>query len=183
MALSRACPRLGKPAHAPNLTKRQEASLLQNWDRDIERAARAAANGRAGDKQDLAQDGRLRLLLAVRAFPEAPAPYIRAVIANTMRSALRHEFRRVSSQSPFADEVTDDIPAPEAEAEEACTAAITSWVASLPDRLQAIYRYLYVENRTQREAAKLMGVTQPRIAQMHRCLLDLGREQLVDLTV
>jgi DNA-directed RNA polymerase specialized sigma subunit len=42
---------------------------------------------------------------------------------------------------------------------------------------------LYVEDLTQREAAKLMGVTQPRIAQMHRSLLELGREQLIDLTV
>src|SRR5687768_14637445 len=99
MAFSRACARLAKPAHARTLTKRQEALLLQTWDRDIERAARAAANGRAGEDQDLAQDARLRVLLAVRAFPNAPAPYIRAVIANTMRSALRHEFRRFSSQS------------------------------------------------------------------------------------
>lgn len=183
MALSRVCPCLAKPAHARKLTKRQEAFLLQTWDRDIERAARAAASGRAGDNQDLAQDARLRVLLAVRAFPEVPAPYIRAVIANTMRSALRREFRRFSSQSLLADEVTDDIPAPDARSEAASAEAVTSCVGSLPHRLRDIYQYLYVEDRPQREVAKIMGVTQPRIAQMHRSLLDLAREQFADLTV
>lgn len=183
MANSQPCLRPSKGAHAVKLTKGQEHFLLETWDRDIKRAARAAGKGRAGDDHDLAQDARIRVLVAARSFPNAPAPYVRAVIANTMRSALRYEFRRFSSQSRLADEVSEELPAGDTQSCEESVSAVTSWVAGLPHRLRDIYRYLYVEERSQREVAKLLRLTQPRIAQLHRSLLALGREQLADLTV
>lgn len=186
-------------AHPPYPTLFDEAAVLRRWDPDIKRAARAAANGGGGDEDDLAQQVRTRLLLAVRAFPDAPVPYIRAVITNTIRSALRHEFRRFTTHSPLATELNElaescdqlvtsfvstvnEEPAEPID-ESACEriTAVSTWAARLPRRLQDIYRYLYLDQRSQREAAALIRVSQPRVAQLHQQLLEMGREELAYL--
>ena len=41
--------------------------------------------------------------------------------------------------------------------------------------------HLYEDARPQREVATLLGVSQPRVAQMHAELLSRGRTQLVGL--
>lgn len=168
-------------ANTPHPVLLDEVALLRSWDRDIKRAARAAGNGGGGDEEDLAQQARVRLFMASRAFPNAPAPYIRAVIANAMRSALRNEFRRFSTRSSFAEELDDGLPAPADEPVDERAGVVSAWAARLPIRLREVYRHLYTEERSQREVARLMGVSQPRVAQLHRQLIELGREELAHL--
>jgi DNA-directed RNA polymerase specialized sigma24 family protein len=56
--------------------------------------------------------------------------------------------------------------------------AIRRWTRCTPIPLQRIYQLLYVEGRTQADAAKQLGVSQPRVAALHRSLLMLGRTNL-----
>jgi len=158
-----------------------EAAFLRSWNQDIQRAARAAANGNGSQEEDLGQQARERLLLASRAVPNAPRPYIRVVIANTLRSARRREGRSFSTRSPLAQDLDDDLVAPKDEPADGRAAVVASWAARLPVRLCEVYRHLYVEERSQRETAQLMRVSQPRVAQLHQQLLKRGRGDLAYL--
>lgn len=168
-------------AHPRLLTPLQEAAFLHAWDKDIKRAARAAAKGHRADEEDFAQQARVRVLLAYRTLPDVPTPYIRTVIANTLRTTQRREARTLSSRSPLAEKLDDDLAASSREPVDERAAAVLGWAARLPTRLQEIYRFLYAEDRSQREAARLMYVSQPRVAQLHRQLLELGRQEVAHL--
>jgi DNA-directed RNA polymerase specialized sigma24 family protein len=52
---------------------------------------------------------------------------------------------------------------------------VKRWVLELPEPHATIFRLLYVEQLKQRAAAKEMGVSQPRVAQLHQSFLDLAR--------
>lgn len=160
----------------PSLPAASEQQVLKSWDQDIERAAARWAGGLAAvmDARDLAQEARLRLLVVTRAQPTVAVPYLRKVVKNaSLAAALRYRAR--FDQDPL----TEDLPAPMVEADDFYVIeAVSQWVDGLPRRLQAIYRALYREGRTQREAASILGVSQPRVAQLHRALLERGRREL-----
>lgn len=158
-----------------------ESTFLLAWDDDIRRCARSAANGDRAYAADLAQQARTRLLIANRAMPNAPTAYVRTVIANTVRSALHREARSFSARAPMAQELSEDLEAPAEVLDGRYTAAVAAWATRLPARLKAVYEYLYAEERSQREAAGLMKVSQPRVAQLHRQLLERGRVDLAHL--
>jgi RNA polymerase sigma factor (sigma-70 family) len=173
-----------EPAPCPNGAKAlpplDEAAFIRAWDGDVKRAARAAANGDT-DEDDLAQQSRLRLLVANRALPNVPKAYHRALIANTLRSALRREERSFSARSPMAQELSEDFAAPAENSGDVPTAVVAAWTTRLPERLRNVYRHLYAEERSQRETAQLMRVSQPRVAQLNRQLLECGRDELAHL--
>ncbi len=169
---------------APNLlhpTPRDEAVFLGTWDDDIKRAARFAAKGDLAEREDLAQQTRARVLLAYRRVPDAPTPYIRTVITNTLRSAFRREARSFTTRSPLAEEIDDDLAAPTNEGVEERAAAVSAWIAGLPVPFREVYKHLYSEDLSQREAARIMRMSQPRVAQLHRQLMELGRKELPHL--
>ena len=69
-----------------------ENELLQRWDEDIQRGADYWSYRFGGDETDgadLAQAVRLRVLLVLRSSPSAPERYMRKVIANALRTAIR----------------------------------------------------------------------------------------------
>lgn len=158
-----------------------ETAFQIRWDPDIRRAALAAARGDRVDADDLAQQVRMRITAALRSFPDAPTPYVRKVISNTLKSACRRDMHAFTTKSPNAQPVDEDIVAPTAEADEGRDATVTAWINSLPLSMQQIYRLLYAEDLSQREAAQLMKLSQPRVAQLHRRLLERGRQQLTRL--
>lgn len=168
-------------ANLPLPSALPESAFLSAWDDDIGRAARAAADGDRVYEQDLAQVARMRLLVANRALPNAPTPYVRTVIANAVRSEIRRNRRNFGARSPMAQELKEDLEVPASDQEHASAAAVAAWTTRLPARLRDVYRHLYVEERSQREAARLMNVSQPRIAQLHRQLLQRAREDLAHL--
>ncbi len=58
---------------------------------------------------------------------------------------------------------------------------VGAWVAGLSPSLKVLHELLYVQECTQREAASIMKISQPRVAQLHRDLLEEGRRNLADL--
>jgi DNA-directed RNA polymerase specialized sigma subunit len=81
----------------------------------------------------------------------------------------------------MAQDLDDDLEAPAAQTQEVATGAVETWITHLPLRLRDIYQHLYADERSQREAAHLMRLSQPRVAQLHRQLLKRGREELAHL--
>lgn len=146
--------------------------FLRTWDRDICRASDTAAkriNGTREDAEDFAQETRIRLARVASKPGAGVARYIRKVIANAVKTAAG----RVDTTR--FDDLDERIEAPQ---QDERIAEVGAWVTTLPPQLQAIYRYIYVEGLTQREIAQQMGVSQPRIAQLHHQLLTLGQTDL-----
>lgn len=169
-------------ANPPIPSGSSEAAFLKSWDSDIRRAARAAWRRGVSDREDLAQQVRIRVLVGHRSWPSAGEPYIRTVIANTLRTVRRRESRSLIVRSPLAEKLTEHPAEATDRGLNDRVAAVSAWVASLPTRLAEIYQHLYVEGRSQRDAARLMRVSQPRIAQLHSQLLARGRRDLEELT-
>lgn len=176
-------PDLCSGANAPFRTPFDEQAFLQAWDKDIKRAARAAAKGDNAAAEDFAQDARVRVLLACRVLPDAPTPYIRTVIANTLRTAHRREARSFSTRSPLAEKIDDNLAASVHDPVDEYASAVLPSVGHLPLRLREVYRHLYADELSQREAARLMYVSQPRVAQLHRQLLGLVRREIAHLAI
>jgi RNA polymerase sigma factor (sigma-70 family) len=169
------------PHAATSLNLRHETAFLLRWDMDIRRAARARAHGDRTDEDDLAQHARMRLMQVGRVMSKPPTPYVRAVIANAMKSARRRERRSFSTRSPLAREFPDCLAAPAIEVHDGSEARVAAWIQTLPTQLRNVYQHLYTDRRPQREAARLMRMSQPRVTQLHRQLLERGRRDLACL--
>jgi RNA polymerase sigma factor (sigma-70 family) len=57
------------------------------------------------------------------------------------------------------------------------TTALNQWVASLPGVLADVFEASYELELTQRQIAVRLGVSQPRVNQLHRQLIQLARRQ------
>jgi DNA-directed RNA polymerase specialized sigma subunit len=55
---------------------------------------------------------------------------------------------------------------------------VRRWIGQLPGPLRQIYNSIYVHGLTQRETARVLGVSQPRISELHNVLLERGRAEL-----
>lgn len=155
---------------------RSEQALLARWDLDIRRAARKRAwlLGGQADVDDLVQEARMRLLKVARATMEKPDGYIRKVIANAVLAAAYRERRAPGSENVDEQEIPGDSGAVHLDRAD----DMNGWLDALPARLREVYRVLYAEEHTQREAASVLGLSQPRIAQLHQVLLAKGRTEL-----
>jgi RNA polymerase sigma factor (sigma-70 family) len=130
--------------------------------------------------EDFAQEARVRLLTVLRGQRgAAPEPYIRSVVVNAIRTARRSQARH--SGREVALEETSEMPSAEGSqggTDLFATNAVKRFIRPLPDKLRALYQLVYVLGWTQREAAKELRVTQPRVAQLHAELLQRGRREL-----
>lgn len=152
--------------------------LVVVWDRDIRHAACAAA-GRIGgtreDAEDFAQEARIRLFRIADKPATGVLRYVRKVVANAMRTAVQ----RVD-KTPF-EEIDDEVLRIPLQSPDSRIAEVAAWTQKIPQQLRAIYEHLYVHGWTQRETARFLGVSQPRVAQLHRQLLEAGRRELQHL--
>jgi len=159
-------------------TQRERADVCR-WDRAICAAARRRKwlVGRDTEGCDLAQEARVRVLVVSRNNRLISGPYMRRVIANAvLRAALRARPRA------WLQELNDDLQAASADSGDGHSREeVRRWANELPRRFQDIYRVLYLEGRTQREAAAILGISQPRVAQLHQSLLERGRVELPHL--
>ncbi len=163
----------------PNANRLTEAAMATRWDADARRCARRWAGlvGPHADQDDLAQEAQIRVLTVVRANARVPERYMRKVIGNAVLAAVHRE-RQVAEFEP----VSDEAPAPDAlEVDVQAERAVSSWVVLLPSRLREVFEVLYEQGCSQREAARLLGVSQPRVAQLHQALLEQGRRDLQHL--
>lgn len=163
------------------VTCNSEQLTLLTWDADIRRAARTRARGRRNAHvlaDELAQAARLRVLAAVRQRGDLPQAYLRTVIANAVATPLtRDRALEMADQVPL-DLVDEEAAGP---ADHLAVEAVQQWLPNLPAPLQRVYHLLFVEGHSQREAALLMQVSQPRIAQMLRALLERGSTGLASI--
>lgn len=163
------------PAERPHNPAAEDAFLAE-WSDDITRAARRGvrlAGAAWPTAEDVAQDVRIRVLRAFRLLSPPPEGYVRTVIKNTVNNVVSRP------HGVFPDAVDpqalDAVVSPTWATDER-SRNVRLWLIGLPQRLQQLYSLLYVQGATQREAARAMGVSQPRVAQLHRELLTLGRE-------
>jgi len=154
---------------------------IRAWDNSIKKMARSAAwraGGSVDDAEDFAQAARLALVRSVRrGLPEVEA-YQRRLVRNAVSGAARRERGAFGALSTSRTEFEDALT-PIDERRAAVRAQVADWVATLPPSLQHTFELLYVQGRTQREAADLLNVTQPRICQLHTELKRRGREELL----
>jgi RNA polymerase sigma factor (sigma-70 family) len=162
---------------------RTEARAITRWDGDIVRAAKASARrrGLASDHpaaEDAAQEARLSLALVVRQGIHAER-YVRRVISNSVRNAARQTLVVSNETSADAlDALPDDAGR---EGDLLAESRVREWIARQPAQVQAVFHLLYREDLSQREAAERLGVSQPRVAKLHRELLARGRDELRSL--
>lgn len=163
-----------------------EDTLFAHWNPIIERAASRTACGLGGsqsDADDLAQEARIRVFLTLRRRPELPSCYLYKIIRNCMRSGFRRQTGAFGFQSPLIVPIEEDIVDAHAFLNDDVFARlrVNAWVATLPYRLKVIYELIYEQFHTQREAAAILKISQPRVAQLHGELLEEGRRELTDL--
>lgn len=179
--LSRAACAHTSPAVDPTLEAEREA--LDGWHDDILRAARACARkrGLGADHvvaEDVAQEVRLALALAVRKRGVKDERYLRRVISNSTKNAARQSLV-VANEVP--DEVLEELPADVEPPDVFGERRVRGWIGDQSPQLQAVFRLLYCNDLSQREAATMLGVSQPRVAKLHRQLLERGVAELQDL--
>lgn len=188
--MSRACNPPRDPASDAESSQQNPGSaILLDWERTILRAASVAGSGLVMlDRNDLAQEARIRVWRATRSAPPRSASYMRTVIANALRSAIHKEGmigggRRSGEHTPLSP-VFRPVPLPSGFDRLADRDEPTDWLAvstvqailrKLPRTLRTVYRLLYVDGWSQREAANVLRVSQPRIAQLHHELLERTR--------
>ena len=85
------------------------------------------------------------------------------------------------SEAPALEDSIPDRAAGEAFAVTDVQMDVQRFVALLPQREQDVYRLLYVEQKTQAEAAQELGISQPRVNQLHNQIKSQGQTQLAHL--
>jgi RNA polymerase sigma factor (sigma-70 family) len=146
------------------------------WEPFIKRNARSVARGakdRALTADDIAQEGRLRLLRVPASTPSTKA---------WVGTVVRNEMRRVAGRpSPYERLTPAAYKVADYRAESEKTAvmrmAVREWVDQLPDDVRAVYELTYVSDLSQREAAAVLGISQSKVSQLHQELLRAGRRE------
>jgi len=178
-----ACPQSPTPEEFTSIQaghRNAAEPLLHRWEPIVLASARRRSQCLAS-RDDIAQAGRLAVLRAVKAFdPERGLSFnhyaSRAVSNETLKAAQRLQACR-QGECPLE-------LAPEAEVESPsfdCRDCISRWLSTLPAILMNVFEALYNQGLSQREAALRLGVSQPRICQLHQMLLVRGRRDLAGL--
>ncbi len=137
--------------------------------------------------EDLEQAGRVGLWQASRGFdPTRGIPfshYARRSIKNSIMKELgregRHWTRRIEGESQYEEIMASETDEDDMEARDfLLTGRVSKWVTSLPTTLHRIFDLLYCRDLSQRETADEMGISQPRVAQLHKQLLIRGQGEL-----
>lgn len=181
------------PSDIPN-TLLDVGSLLNQWEKQIQIAATYYATRFRlcdDDYSDLAQVSRVALWQAVARYDVSRGipieNYLRRAIRNAIFTALDFvvpdvHHVRIEDDMDDEDEEQDSryeqsatlpvLTAPEHEID------IQRWLSRLDPTQQQLYDLLYRQGRSQKEAALALGVSQPRICQIHGAMLDFGKQEL-----
>jgi len=184
--------RLDSEAPFPLNSSQYDADQQAVWGPFIQRVARRRAGSVAGaDAADIEQQARMRLLRLTRNSERRDRNYVGKVLFNeAWRSAgngatgsnfvpleeavteLENVRLRTTNRNVDEDIALEEIGRADT------ISAIADWADELDPTLRSIYDYLYVAGQTQRQTAVAMGISQPRVAQLHARLLALGRRDL-----
>jgi RNA polymerase sigma factor (sigma-70 family) len=140
---------------------------------------------RRSDLQDLQQVGRITVYqAALRYCPSRGLPFAhyakRAIKNNVVKQAARLQRQR-RCETPLY-EVGGDLESHAAAllSDDEGIVALSQWLADLGEPHATTCRLLYAECLSQREAASQLGISQPRVAQLHRSLLNHARTAFLD---
>jgi RNA polymerase sigma factor (sigma-70 family) len=152
--------------------------LIDGWGLAVKAIASRYAS-RLSDLDDLMQVGRLAVYQSALNYdPTLDVPfgnYTKRAIKNcVMQEAARLTRQRRLEVSPEgrAEKGDDQLEGLLDDGGQA--RQVKEWVLELPEPHATIFRLLYVERKTQRVVAEEIGVSQPRVAQLHRSFLDLA---------
>jgi RNA polymerase sigma factor (sigma-70 family) len=154
-------------------------NLIDRWESPIKIIASGFAS-RASDIDDLMQIGRLAVHQSALNYDlslEFPfGNYAKRGIKNCIMQEATRLARQRRLETPLEGhaEDGDDLP-PEMVNDTGPADAVKGWVLELPEPHATIFRLLYVEKLKQRGAAEELGISQPRVAQLHRSFLDITR--------
>jgi RNA polymerase sigma factor (sigma-70 family) len=145
--------------------------LIDSWEGAIKAIASGYASRRS-DLDDLMQVGRLAVYQsALKYDPSFGVPYSnytkRAIKNSVMQEAARLARQRKLDQplEGYNEQRTEPYR----------NHSVKEWVLELSEPHATIFRLLYIEKLRQRVAAEEMGVSQPRVAQLHLSFLNLAR--------
>ena len=178
-----ACPQSPTPEEFTSIQaghRNAAEPLLHRWEPIVLVSARRRSQCLAS-QDDIAQAGRLAVLSAAKAFDPARGASFNHYAARAVRNETLKAAQRLQSEHQ------DECPlesAPEAEAETLsfdCRDHVRHWLSTLPEILMQVFELLYNQGHSQREAALSLGVSQPRICQLHHMLLVRGRRALAGL--
>ncbi len=151
-------------------------NLIDRWETPVKVIA-SGYTSRNSDLDDLMQIGRVAVYQAALKYkPSFQVPFAnytkRAIKNSVMKEAARLDRQRkfetpLNGNSDQQAEIKDHADQ---------TDPVKEWVRELPEPHATIFRLLYVEQLKQRPAAREMGVSQPRVAQLHMAFLNLARE-------
>ena len=152
--------------------------FLGRWETPISMIARRYV-ARATDLDDLLQVGRLAVFRAAISYdPSLAVPFgnyaKRAIRNQVIKEALRLKDQRSLEVG------TCDVYSGDAKRDERILDFVRLWLLELREPYSTIYRLLYIDGHRQRDAAGLMQLSQPRVAQLHAELLDAGRQSLAN---
>jgi DNA-directed RNA polymerase specialized sigma24 family protein len=82
-----------------------------------------------------------------------------------------------SSAEPSIDDGADH-PADRDDVRMLDILSVRRWITRLPGSLRRIFDFIYVLGFTHRETAASMGLSQPRVAELHQQLIQRGRAEL-----
>jgi len=172
-------------------TNTSSPPIPEKWLRYIDGTSGAYATNMFS-RADARNTGIVAYLKARKAYKAARGPfenYAKSAIKNALISARRAE-QRHSGITPGSSEEEPDVRIDVPEVEEGeddqlfqielrgAIKAVEPWRAKLPAKLRLIARALYFEGVSQRDVGERLGLSQPRISQLHAQLLSIGQADL-----
>jgi RNA polymerase sigma factor (sigma-70 family) len=171
-----------KNSNRSNQSNKHLNSVLTELNAYINKASAKISYGlKTSDKDDLAQEARLRVSQTFQRKAEKGLSYFKRTAVNAMLDVYSRE-KSNKSEILGLDEtnntISDSTDATVVADAISLRVSIQKWINQLPLRLQQVYQLLYVEDYTQREAAVKLGISQPRIAFLHDQLKERGLKEL-----
>ena len=152
--------------------------LLDGWENVVQASALSKTRCLAS-RDDIAQAGRLAVLRAVRLFYGRRGDF-NHYVSRAISNGTRRETVKLASARRFERPLELALDRPTRGNHEA-SHCVRDWLCTLPRLMQRVFVLLYRRVMTQRQASARLGISQPRISQINRELVERGRRELAGL--
>jgi RNA polymerase sigma factor (sigma-70 family) len=148
-------------------------ALVDDWEPVVAETAKRRARCPA-TREAISQAGRQAVIdAAIRFQPDLGSPFThyatKAIANETRKAAMR-------VQSPTTDIALEAVPSiPVDSGSPVRRLAIREWLNACPRLLQKVFVALYRRGYNQRETARRLGVSQPRVTKLHSRLIQEAR--------
>jgi len=146
--------------------------FIAAWEPDLMAMARSRTLCPA-TQEDAVQVGRIALLKAAQMFDPERGHSFKHYAKAAARNGISKEVQRHRRRDRLHGSNLAAVQSKEASPSVICM--VREWLATLPEGLVRLFHAIYELGHTQREIACMLGVSQPRVAALHRELLDRAR--------